>query len=71
MTLLGLLTLAEAAEGLGVSPHTVRRWVRHGLLSPFATQGGVRLYLARDIVEAQRTASRKVAVDTAPTRRVR
>lgn len=57
--LLGLLTANEAAAGVGVTAHTIRRWVRDGLLQPYAMQGRTRLYLARDVVEAQRAAERR------------
>lgn len=54
--LLGLLTTKEAAAGLAVTESTVRRWVRIGLLKPHSMQGVSPLYLARDLVQARKSA---------------
>ncbi|MFK7820888.1 MAG: tetratricopeptide repeat protein [Planctomycetaceae bacterium] len=37
-------TLAELTQIVGVSAHTIRRWVRHGLLSPIAVKNGLQLF---------------------------
>lgn len=39
-----LLSIGEAAEVMGVSIDTLRRWDKSGKLSPFKSQGGHRLY---------------------------
>jgi DNA-binding transcriptional MerR regulator len=56
--LVGLFTIGEAANALKVSPATVRRWVRTGLLVPFSGGGRTALYLARALLDAQRMAGR-------------
>jgi putative resolvase len=44
-----LLIISEAAEALGVSPQTLRRWDREGKLKPEHTKGGQRRYDASKI----------------------
>jgi|DewCreStandDraft_2_1066082.scaffolds.fasta_scaffold02071_12 excisionase family DNA binding protein len=39
-----MLTLAEAAAFLGVSPNTLRRMEARGVLIPYRTAGGHRRY---------------------------
>jgi excisionase family DNA binding protein len=54
-----LLTVAEAAELVGVSTRTVRRWVAAGLLVAHpATHGRAALYLDSAVFEAERAARR-------------
>ena len=45
-----MLSLTQAATGLGVNPQTLRRWHKAGKLRPsFISPGGHRYYLASDI----------------------
>lgn len=39
-----LLTIGQAAEALGVSVQTLRRWEREGKIAPERTKGGQRRY---------------------------
>ncbi len=50
-----LLTPAQVAQQLNVSPVTVRYWAQHGLLPCVTTAGGHRRFLQRDIAEFART----------------
>ena len=43
------VTMREAADALGVSPSTVRRWAEDGRLPAHRTQGGHRRFLADDV----------------------
>lgn len=44
------LTIAEAANRVGLSPHTLRYYERAGLLEPPSrTEGGLRRYLPEDL----------------------
>jgi excisionase family DNA binding protein len=52
-----LLTITEAADTVGVSTRTVRRWVAAGLLVAYpGTPGRTALYLDRAVFEAERAA---------------
>lgn len=44
-----LLTTAEAARTLGVSPATLKRWVHQGLLDPHRTPGGHGRFAAEEV----------------------
>jgi putative resolvase len=46
-----LLTVSEAAEFLGVSPASVRKWSDAGLLPAYRTPGGQRRYELEDLTE--------------------
>lgn len=49
---LGLLTVAEAARAVGVSPATIRKWVaRHGLRLVHVE--GRRLLVERDVLDCE------------------
>lgn len=50
-----LMTPAEAADALGVTPTTVRRWADLGLLSHIRTAGGHRRYPRAEIQQALNT----------------
>lgn len=43
------LTVSQAAEGLGVSTHTLRFYEDEGLVTPNRTVGGQRRYYAEDV----------------------
>lgn len=43
------VTMREAADALGVSPSTLRRWAETGRLTAHRTQGGHRRFLADDV----------------------
>ncbi len=43
------LKIAQAAQRLGVSTKTLRRWEKSGILTPRRTPGGQRVYLASSI----------------------
>jgi putative resolvase len=46
------LSISEAAEELGVSPSTLRRWEREGkITSPIRTPGNVRRYDLQQTLE--------------------
>jgi excisionase family DNA binding protein len=49
-----LLTIDEAADLVGVSVRTIRRWVASGLLEPASAQGRAALYVDLDVYEAER-----------------
>lgn len=44
-----LLTIAQAAKFLKVSPDTLRRWEAKGIVTPQRTKGGSRRYTLLDI----------------------
>ena len=46
-----LLTVSEAADFLGVSPASVRKWSDAGLLPAYRTPGGQRRYELDELVE--------------------
>jgi excisionase family DNA binding protein len=48
------LTTAEAAEMVGVSPRTIRRWIEKGTLPAMIGAGGVFYVFARDVEDARR-----------------
>lgn len=57
-----MLTLAEAATFLGVSPNTLRRMEARGVLIPYRTVGGHRRYslaMLESYLEAQRGRPRR------------
>jgi MerR family transcriptional regulator, light-induced transcriptional regulator len=57
----GALRIGEFARRVGVSPELLRAWEqRYGLLQPIRSEGGFRLYTARD---AERVARMKRALD--------
>ncbi len=43
------LTIAEAAKILKVSPDTLRRWEKKGIVTPRRTKGGIRRYTLLDL----------------------
>ena len=53
-----LLTPAEAARKLGVTPNTVTRWSRAGKLSAIQTMGGHRRFRRAEIDRLSRPATR-------------
>ncbi|HEV7523909.1 MAG TPA: helix-turn-helix domain-containing protein [Acidimicrobiia bacterium] len=52
-----LLTPAEAARKLGVTPNTVTRWSRAGKISAIQTMGGHRRFRRSEIERVQREAN--------------
>lgn len=44
-----LLTIAQAAKLLKVSPDTLRRWEQRGIITPHRTKGGSRRYTLIDL----------------------
>ena len=55
-----LITIAEAADELGVAPRTVRTWVQRGTV-PSTVAAGARCVLASEVSEVER-----LTRDTAP-----
>ena len=51
---MGMMTITEFSQLLGVIPDTVRRWERSGKLKPERTLGGHRRYSEKDVQEALR-----------------
>ena len=49
-----VITVAEAAERLGVHHMTIRRWIREGKLRAFRIPGDVRRFVDADEIEALR-----------------
>ncbi|MBV8913105.1 MAG: helix-turn-helix domain-containing protein [Acetobacteraceae bacterium] len=47
-----MITVAEAAERLGVHDRTIRKWIREGRLKPYRVMGDRRRYVSADEVEA-------------------
>jgi len=60
----GLLTPAEVAKRLGVSPITVRSWVAKGWLPAYMTPGGHRRFLWADV---ERLLEQRRQMATVPT----
>lgn len=57
-----MLTMAEAAAFLGISPNTLRRMEAHGVLIPYRTYGGHRRYsltMLESYLEAHRGVKRE------------
>jgi excisionase family DNA binding protein len=50
-----LLSVAEAATYVGVSPASLRKWSDRGLLRVYRTPGGQRRYAVADLDEFIRT----------------
>ncbi|MGU8835525.1 IS607 family transposase, partial [Clostridium perfringens] len=46
-----MLSIKEAAEFLGVSTETLRRWEKAGKLIPYRTNGGHRRYEQTDLIK--------------------
>ncbi len=46
-----LLTIKQAAEFLGVSPKTIRRWEKAGKIKSFRTEGGHRRFDREDLLK--------------------
>ena len=47
------LKIQQAAALVGVSPQTLRKWERHGLVHPDRESVGNRYFLARDLVRLE------------------
>lgn len=60
------LTIAQAAQFLNVSPDTLRRWERRGIVTPQRTKGGTRRYTLLDLKIAKLN-KRKTSVFHIPT----
>lgn len=61
-----LLTIAQAAEFLKVSPDTLRRWEDKGIVAPHRTKGGSRRYTLLDLKIAKLN-KKKTSVFQIPT----
>lgn len=64
-----MLTLAEAATFLGVSPNTLRRMEARGALIPYRTVGGHRRYslaMLQSYLEAHRGIQRQTSNSETP-----
>ena len=59
--------VAEAAELLGVSPGTVRRWADSGKLDLQRDSGGRRVILGPALAQLMRQLARRAATDIGPT----
>ncbi len=53
-----LLTTSDAAQRLGLTPDAVRQMERRGRLPATRTEGGVRLFRARDVEKLARERER-------------
>ncbi|MFF1447879.1 MerR family DNA-binding transcriptional regulator [Streptomyces sp. NPDC058274] len=49
-----LITAELAADEVGVTPATIRKWVQRGHLRPAGTEGRRRLYRLEDVFAAER-----------------
>lgn len=47
------LTVQQAADLVGVSAHTIRRWVDRGYLKPLRPGAKPSLFLERDVIECR------------------
>ncbi|NEP76127.1 MAG: MerR family DNA-binding transcriptional regulator, partial [Okeania sp. SIO2G4] len=56
-----LLTISEAAELLGVSTKTIRRWEAEGRLNSSRTEGGHRRFTVSDLIGNKQDNSLTVA----------
>jgi len=54
-----MLRINEAAKLLGVSPSTLRRWEREGLIKPQRTPGGERRYREEDLMDLSQRPRRR------------
>ncbi|MDX6362036.1 MAG: hypothetical protein QOC85_1039, partial [Streptomyces sp.] len=48
-----LITAELAADEVGVTPATIRKWVQRGHLRPAGTEGRRRLYRLEDVFAAE------------------
>jgi len=46
--------ISVAARIVGVQTHTLRYYERVGIISPYRSQGNIRLYSERDVVQLRR-----------------
>ncbi|MBI2166548.1 MAG: helix-turn-helix domain-containing protein [Chloroflexi bacterium] len=65
MTEKAFLTRSQVALLFGVSPHTITRWAKQGLLTSIVTLGGQRRYPREAVLEVLREVSRGIAYEPA------
>lgn len=58
------LTLAQAAEKLGIHPTTLRRWADNGSIPVYITPGGHRRFLESDVAVFVNNQSQNLPTDT-------